>query len=132
MDLISLKYVALLCAGSFASWLILDILGLRVLIFVRRVLLALFTFSLIPIYMKIAGKIKTFICLSSSITVFLRSHVAGYKGTDWVDGFITATLVFAYFGIIGIVWMRELRRQQQTPLPVNATLRWGNNRRNQL
>ncbi len=131
MASLSLKYVALLCAGSFASWLILNVLRLQVLSLVRRFLLVIFSLSLIPLYTEITSKIKTYICLSPSISSSLRHYLANYKGTDWVDGFITATFVFIYLGIIGVLWMRELRpRQQQTPLPFDPTLRWGNNRRN--
>jgi hypothetical protein len=47
---------------------------------------------------------------------YLLGQLCGhYKGTDWADGILSATIVFTYMGIIIGTWSKEIKQTNKKP-----------------
>lgn len=103
--------------SAWFVWLILKSTGLQVLSVVRKFMLVVVTLCGIIPYQRLASRIISIINKSTTIDTILKRALAQYKGTDWVDGFLSAVFFFIYVSFIVYLWYRESLVGKNVPRP---------------
>jgi hypothetical protein len=92
--------------GTLLVWMVLIRYNWPLIALFRKFVLAAFTYLFFNTYVLYMTLVIAYLD-KIDVDVFIRRHVAEYKGTDWVDGFLWGGAISIYLGIVLMLWIKD-------------------------
>jgi hypothetical protein len=96
----SLKIIMGMALLSLLFWKIVAAAGKGILPVIRKILLLLFAAFLFIPYFKYTARFKHYLILEFDLNHHFMQIFNQFKGSDWVDGVLTATFFFIYVAFL--------------------------------
>ena len=124
LNLVLQYYLIILAAISIMSllhWSRLKDSGPKILKFVRKTSLFVFSLTVFIPYMKTAVAVNDYLIAALDLNYRLGALLNQYKGSDWADGILSSAAFFTYLGIVVYLWTLEKKASAPPPETVSYT-----------